>query len=453
MTRPLVPPSIDQELNDLQRELRRLSNSRSTVTGIADVSETLRVRIGEQPDGTYDVVLYDASGVVVWRATATNSDIASLDARVDALEVAPPPHNHDDRYFTEAEVNSALAGKSNVGHGHANTEITGLGTASTHNVPAAGNAGAGEVVKGDDSRLSDARTPTAHKGNHVAGGSDEFADGDLLNATARAIVSKAGVAIGTRRQINFIEGSNVTITAADDAAGEKVDITIASTGGGGGASGALASIALPGVRAIASATQSIPHNTATAINLAAESYDDASYHDNATNNTRLTLGPGRWMIIGSIRYGVNSTGDRYALIRKNGTDIIGREGDQAVATEHSQVAIAVVDLTAAGDYVELVGLQTSGGALSTSITGDGSWLVAHRLDPVNSYKTDFGDTTTTTYTLTHNLNTRDVHVTLRRNSDHAIVSATVSCPTVNTVSVTVAAAPGVNALRALITKA
>lgn len=38
----------------------------------------------------------------------------------------------------------------------------GLGTASTLNVPATGNAAAGEVVKGDDSRLSDARTPLTH---------------------------------------------------------------------------------------------------------------------------------------------------------------------------------------------------------------------------------------------------------------------------------------------------
>ena len=40
--------------------------------------------------------------------------------------------------------------------------VTGLGTAAALNVAASGNAAAGEVVKGDDSRLSDARTPTAH---------------------------------------------------------------------------------------------------------------------------------------------------------------------------------------------------------------------------------------------------------------------------------------------------
>lgn len=40
-----------------------------------------------------------------------------------------------------------------------------VGTAAALNVPSSGNATAGQVVKGDDTRLTDARTPTAH--NHV----------------------------------------------------------------------------------------------------------------------------------------------------------------------------------------------------------------------------------------------------------------------------------------------
>jgi hypothetical protein len=44
----------------------------------------------------------------------------------------------------------------------------------------------------------------------------------------------------TRRRINFIEGSNVTLTLADDAGNDEVDVTIASSGGGG--SGTLLAI-------------------------------------------------------------------------------------------------------------------------------------------------------------------------------------------------------------------
>ena len=66
----------------------------------------------------------------------------------------------------------------------------------------------------------------------------------LLNATtasninARIGVEKAGVLVGTRRNINFIEGSNVTLTVADDAGNEEVDVTIAASGGGGSSIGA-----------------------------------------------------------------------------------------------------------------------------------------------------------------------------------------------------------------------
>ena len=42
----------------------------------------------------------------------------------------------------------------------ANTQVTGLGTASTKNIPATGDASATEVVYGTDTRLSDTRTPT-----------------------------------------------------------------------------------------------------------------------------------------------------------------------------------------------------------------------------------------------------------------------------------------------------
>lgn len=54
------------------------------------------------------------------------------------------------------------------------------------------------------------------------------------NGNARVAVSKAGTLVGTRRKINFIEGSNVTLTIADDSGNEEVDVTIAASGGGGG---------------------------------------------------------------------------------------------------------------------------------------------------------------------------------------------------------------------------
>lgn len=46
--------------------------------------------------------------------------------------------------------------------------------------------------------------------------------------------NSTGGDVGTRRRINFIEGSNVTITIADDAGDNELDVTIASSGGSSG---------------------------------------------------------------------------------------------------------------------------------------------------------------------------------------------------------------------------
>lgn len=64
-----------------------------------------------------------------------------------------------------------------------------------------------------------------------------FAVNSTLDANARVGIEKGGTLIGTRRKINFIEGSNVTLTITDDPTNEEVDIEIASTGGGGGITG------------------------------------------------------------------------------------------------------------------------------------------------------------------------------------------------------------------------
>lgn len=51
-----------------------------------------------------------------------------------------------------------------------NTQVIGLGTAATANT----GTGPTEVILGNDSRLSDARTPTAHASTHEEGGADEL---------------------------------------------------------------------------------------------------------------------------------------------------------------------------------------------------------------------------------------------------------------------------------------
>jgi len=78
----------------------------------------------------------------------------------------------------------------------------GLGNASTRNV----GTTAGTVAAGDDSRLSDARTPTAHAASHITGGSDA-----IQSATA----SQNGLA--TAAQITKLDGIEALADVTDAA--------------------------------------------------------------------------------------------------------------------------------------------------------------------------------------------------------------------------------------------
>lgn len=115
---------------------------------------------------------------------------------------------------------------------------------------------AGEVCQGNDSRLSDARTPTAHKTSHQSGGSDAIKLDDLSapddNTDLNASTSKHGLLLklggGTT---NFLRadgtwaappsGSGYTYTVADltalnaltgESAGETAWMTTAPDGNG-----------------------------------------------------------------------------------------------------------------------------------------------------------------------------------------------------------------------------
>jgi hypothetical protein len=120
-------------------------------------------------------------------------------------------------YYSIAAVDAALAGKSNTGHTHTASNITDF-------VEALGDATAALLVEGAGIDLV----------YDDGAGTLTIALTGTLDANARVGVRKNSAgATFTRRRVNFIEGTNVTITVADDATDEEVDVTIAASGGGG----------------------------------------------------------------------------------------------------------------------------------------------------------------------------------------------------------------------------
>lgn len=127
----------------------------------------------------------------------------------------------DARYYQKGEVDTALAGKSNTGHGHTLADVSDSGTAAGLNVPATGDAAVGEVVKGDDTRLSDARTPTSH--SHPSTEiNDSTATGRAVLTAADAAAARTAIGAGTSSFDGAYSSLSGTPTLGS-AAGSNVD--------------------------------------------------------------------------------------------------------------------------------------------------------------------------------------------------------------------------------------
>jgi len=90
-------------------------------------------------------------------------------------------------------------------------------------------------------------TDFAHASTHVAGGSDPLTGN--LDANARVTVKQGGTVVGTRRAINFIAGSNISLNISDDATNEEVDVTISAAGGGSSSHSLLDGVVHPDTEA------------------------------------------------------------------------------------------------------------------------------------------------------------------------------------------------------------
>ena len=161
---------------------------------IANVTGLQTALDGKQASGSYA----PATGIAP--SAITGTAVITTDSRLSDART-PTTHTHDDRYYTEAEIDTKLSGLPVSGHTHTIAQVTGLQTAldgkqasgsyaaATHThddryytetemntllagkqasgsyAPATGIAATaitGTAVITTDSRLSDARTPTTH---------------------------------------------------------------------------------------------------------------------------------------------------------------------------------------------------------------------------------------------------------------------------------------------------
>ena len=148
----------------------------------------------------------DASAINTQINTNKN-DIAALQTSVAGK--ADTGHTHDDRYYTESEVDKKLAGKSNVEHTHTKSEITDF--AHTH----------------DDRYFTETEVTSK-----LAGKSDTGHKHSASDITSGVLpVAKGGTGVTTQANINKAFIRNLEVGASDVTDGTEFVSSYASNNG------------------------------------------------------------------------------------------------------------------------------------------------------------------------------------------------------------------------------
>lgn len=121
-----------------------------------------------------------------------------------------------------------------------------------------------------------------------------------------------------------------------------------------------------------SASQSVNNNTLTILSFNTEDYDKGGWHDNSTNNSRLTVPSGVTLVkvFGSVRFAASATGDRLTRMLQNGDSLVAGLPGQSWAASASGANRSRLNWmsppleVSAGDYFEQEVWQSSGGALN-----------------------------------------------------------------------------------------
>ena len=114
--------------------------------------------------------------------------------------------------------------------------------------------------------------------------------------------------------------------------------------------------------------QSISNATATAVTFNSEVFDTDGFHDNSTNNSRITIPSGKagkYLLTAQVSFAANATGARIIKIYKNGSLLmLGNVLSAAPSTDFTVINNTTLVDAAVGDYFEVFAEQSSGGNLN-----------------------------------------------------------------------------------------
>lgn len=179
---------------------------------------------------TAKVLKAPTSGLTPLYATLSSAELSDFSSTGIAVgrfpewagtEWVPTVHDHSALFASISHNHNATY--ATIAHTHAHSALTGvdvdLATTDIHHTLGTGSL---QAARGNHTHTG--LVPAAHQNTHQTGGTDELSG--TLEATAKVVQKSNGVTIGTRRGINLVAGTNITIGAVDNAGGERVDYTI-----------------------------------------------------------------------------------------------------------------------------------------------------------------------------------------------------------------------------------
>ena len=180
-------------------------------------------------------------------------------------------------------------------------------------------------------------TRTIATGTGLSGGGDLSADRTLTvtddSTTQKIELAKAGTLQGTRKQLNLIEGSNITITTADNSGSNRVDVTIAGT----------------------AVTKTFRHSQTWTIG----GYINVPVGDiDYINPLFVSVAAGQTLKLVACRHRINAGTSATVKLQRNGSDITGFTG-LSVTTVSTTTDPADVTLSD-GDMLQLIVTAISG---------------------------------------------------------------------------------------------
>jgi hypothetical protein len=182
---------------------------------------------------------------------------------------------------------------------------------------------------------------------------------------AAAAIPKSTVT--TAGDVIYATGSSAVTRLGIGSAGQVLTVASGVPSWATPASGSTFS----GVSLTKSVSQTLSNNTATAITFDTESLDTNSYHSTSTNTSRITIPTGKagkYLVFGHIAFNQNATSFRRITFYKNGSSVAGFYTGTTSGNFPTITAYTAIMNLAEGDYVEMYGIQNSGGDLT--VRGD-----------------------------------------------------------------------------------